>query len=56
MQSSGSKFALDLCPKNSKGPPQIMGNTCEVSETEFLMRNPLCPQNPGITRIPHNFV
>ena len=27
MQSSGSKFELDLCPKNSKGPPQIMGNT-----------------------------
>ena len=28
MQSSGSKFELDLCPKNSKGPPQIMGNSC----------------------------
>ena len=28
MESLGSKFELDLCPKNSKGPPQIMGNIC----------------------------
>ena len=60
MQSSGSKFEVDLCAQNSKGLPEIMGNTimCEASEIEFLMRNPLCLQSPGITIIlvPHNFV
>ena len=58
MQRSGSKFELDLCPQNSKGLPQIIGNIimCEVSEMEYLMRNPLCLQSPGITIIPHSFV
>ena len=41
MQSSGSKFELDRCPKNNKGPPQIMDNMCEISEMEFLIRTPL---------------
>ena len=57
MQSSGSKVELDLCPKNSKGPPQLMGNTCvKYQKWSFLMRNTLRLQSPGITRIPHNFV
>ena len=56
MQSSGSKFELDLCPKNNKGSSSDHGqHMCEVSEMGFLMQNPLCLQSPDITRISHNF-
>ena len=46
MQSSGSKFELDLCLKNSKGPPQIMGNTCvKYPKVQVYPENPITSFN-----------